>query len=142
MKKKILIVQANYYSKISESLLSGAKKQLENNEYSYDIISVPGALEIPVIIEEFKDSYIGFISLGCVIKGETSHYDIVTKITSDHIFKVVNKNKLAHGFGLLTVENIEQAIERSDLQKKNLGGNAAKVCMEMINLLNKKKNES
>jgi 6,7-dimethyl-8-ribityllumazine synthase len=140
-KNKILIIEANYYSQISESLLSGAKKKLENDNFKYDLISVPGALEIPVIIEKFKDTYIGFITLGCVIRGETSHYDIVTNIASDHIFKVVNRNKLAHGFGLLTVEDMEQAKKRSDLERKNLGGHAAKVCLEMINLLSKKENE-
>lgn len=137
-KNKILIIEANYYSQISEVLLIGAKKKLENNNFKYDLISVPGALEIPVIIEEFKDIYVGFITLGCVIRGETTHYDIVTKIASDHIFKVVNRNKIAHGFGLLTVENMEQAKERSDLERKNIGGHAAQVCLKMINLLNKK----
>ena len=81
--------------------------------------NVPGALEIPVILEKYKKVFC-FIILGCVIRGETSHYDLVVNVTSSSVYKIVNKDKLPLAFSLLTVENYQQAIERF-IEKKNLG---------------------
>ena len=132
---KILVIESNYYESISRKLFLGAKNVIKQMKYEYKKITVPGALEIPVVLERYKKKYDGFIILGCVIRGETTHYDLVQKITSYEIYKIVNRNKLALGFGLLTVENILQAKERADMKKKNIGGNAAHVCFKMIKQL-------
>ncbi len=132
---KILIIESNYYESISKKLFLGAKNVIIQMKSVYKKITVPGALEIPVILERYKKKYDGFIILGCVIRGKTTHYDLVQKITAFEIYKIVNKNKLALGFGLLTVENIKQAKERADIKKKNAGGNAAQVCFKMIKQL-------
>ena len=136
MKKlKILVIESNYYESISRKLFLGAKNVIKQMKSEYKKITVPGALEIPVVLERYKKKYDGFIILGCVIRGETTHYDLVQKITSFEVYKIVNRNKLALGFGLLTVENIFQAKERADVKKKNIGGNAAHVCFKMIKQL-------
>ena len=140
-KNSILIIESNYYKKISFNLRLGAEEVLKKFNYKYEIILVPGALEIPVTLEKYKNLFRGFIVLGCVIRGETSHYDIVTNITSSTIFDSVQKNKIPLGFGLITAENMSQAIERSDIKKRNLGRNAAEVCIKMVNILEGVKNE-
>ena len=132
---KILIIESNYYESITKKLFSGAKNVVKKMKSEYTKITVPGALEIPVVLERYKEKYDGFIILGCVIRGETTHYDLVQKITASEIYKIVNRDKLALGFGLLTVENILQAKERADIKKKNIGGNAAHVCFKMIKQL-------
>ena len=137
MKKKILIIESNYYPSISDALLDGAKKTIVESQFDYEKLSVHGVLEIPVLLEKYKNDYIGFVTLGCVIRGETSHYDIVTRVSSESIFKIINTNKLAHGFGLITAENFAQAEVRADPEKKNIGGVAVKVCLKMISLLKK-----
>lgn len=137
MKKNcVLIIESDYYKSISENLVFGAKKQLKLKNVQFEIITVPGALEIPIILEKHKDNYVGFIILGCIIRGETSHFDLVKDVTSRSIYETSNKNSLPVGFGLLTVENENQAIERSHYKKKDLGGIAAKVCLKMMDLLN------
>tara|TARA_B100000989_G_scaffold295740_1_gene277397 strand:- start:1192 stop:1614 length:423 start_codon:yes stop_codon:yes gene_type:complete len=132
---KILIIESNYYESITKKLFSGAKNVVKKMKSEYTKITVPGALEIPVVLERYKEKYDGFIILGCVIRGETTHFELVQKITAFEIYKIVHKNKLALGFGLLTVENISQAKERADTKKKNVGGNAAHVCFKMIKQL-------
>ena len=132
---KILVIESNYYESISRKLFLGAKNVIKQMKSEYKKIAVPGALEIPVVLEKYKKKYDGFIILGCVIRGETTHYDLVQKITASEIYKIVNRDKLALGFGLLTVENILQAKERADIKKKNIGGNAAHVCFKMIKQL-------
>ena len=139
MKKKILIINADYYPEISENLLNSSSRVLKESNVKFEVIHVPGALEIPVILEKYKNNFSGFIIFGCVIRGATSHYDLVINITSSSVYKIVNKDKLPLAFSLLTVENYQQAIERSSLEKKNLGANAAATCMQMIELINEKK---
>ena len=133
--KSILIIESDYYSEISYNLFTSAKEVIEKNNYRYEVIKVPGALEIPVTLKKYKDEFIGFIILGCVIKGETSHNEIVQNITSNSIYDIVNKNQLALGFGLLTVENIKQAEIRSSKNMKNVGRKSAEACIKMINIL-------
>ena len=138
MKKlSILIIESNYYSQISKDLLKGSLDVIKSKKVNYKIITVPGSLEIPVVLEKYKQYFDGFVILGCVIRGETSHYDIVQNINSNFIYKIVNRNKLALGYGLLTVENIDQAKERADPNRKNIGGKVTEVCLKMINILKK-----
>ena len=139
MKKKILIINADYYPEISENLLNGSSHVLKELNIEFEVIHVPGALEIPVILEKYKKKFSGFIIFGCVIRGETSHYDLVVNVTSSSVYKIVNKDKLPLAFSLLTVENYQQAIERSIEEKKNLGAKAAVTCVQMMKLINEKK---
>ena len=136
-KKSILIIESNYYKQIAKNLLLGAKNVLDKEKKDFDVITVPGALEISCVLEKFKNSYKGFIILGCVIRGETSHYEIVTNVSSKIIYDIVRINQLALGFGLITANDMNQAIERSNIKKRNLGSNAARVCSKMIEILKK-----
>lgn len=136
MKNNILIIQSIYYPEISKKLLDSALEVIKKSKLNFKIISVPGALEIPVVLEKYKSKYSGFIVFGCVIRGETSHYDLVVNVTANSIYKIVNQKKLPLAFGLLTVESYEQAIERSEKNKKNLGAKAAMTCLKMIEILN------
>jgi len=140
--KKVLIVQAVFYEKISEMLLAGAIAELDNAKVGYDVITVPGAFEIPTIISMCKDMknkifkgydlYSGYVALGCVIRGETSHYDYVCTESARGLINLSINDKLAIGNGILTVENEAQALERADKNKKDRGGFAAFTCIEMI----------
>ena len=133
---KILIVQADFYKKISALLLEGAVKKITDAGKEYEIITVPGAFEIPAVISFAKNSkkYDGFVALGCVIRGETTHYDYVCLESARGLNELAIKENLAIGYGIITVENESQAIERADMKKKDKGGFAANTCLEMIKL--------
>jgi 6,7-dimethyl-8-ribityllumazine synthase len=134
--KKILILQANFYQKISDLLLEGATKKLRDSGVEYEVVTLPGALEIPAAIAFAQDvgNYTGYVALGCVIRGETSHYDIVANESARGLNKLAMKNKIAIGNGILTVENEAQAIVRADPKQKDKGGFAAHACLAMIKL--------
>ena len=102
-KKSILIIESNYYSEISNNLFVSAKEVIEKNNYKYEVIKVPGALEIPVTLEKYKDEFIGFIILGCVIKGETSHNEIVQEQLDYGCFRGLGP-KTTFGFGELAYD--------------------------------------
>ena len=131
---KILIVQADFYKKISALLLEGAVKKITDAGKEYEIITVPGAFEIPAVISFAKNSkkYDGFVALGCVIRGETTHYDYVCLESARGLNELAIKENLAIGYGIITVEKESQAIERADMKKKDKGGFAANTCLEMI----------
>ncbi len=112
MKKKILIVAADYYADISNGLISSAKKILQQ---PFDLISVPGVFEIPITISKNIKKYDGFIALGCVIKGETPHFDFISKATIDGIMKLSIEYKKPIGNGIITCLSRKQAFAR---QKK------------------------
>ncbi len=101
MKKKILIINADYYPEISENLLNSSSRVLKESNVEFEVINVPGALEIPVILEKYKKNFSGFIIFGCVIRGATSHYDLVVNVTSSSIYKIVNKDKLPLAFKIV-----------------------------------------
>ena len=109
MKKKILIVMADYYESISEGLLHNTKKVLQ---VPFDLISVPGVFEIPVTIAKNIKKYDGFIALGCVIKGETPHFDLISKAVVDGIMKLSIEYKKPIGNGIITCLNQKQALAR------------------------------
>ncbi len=136
---RVLIIQAVFYEEISKLLLEGAVAELTKHGLEYEVITVPGAFEIPAAISFAYESkkYDGYVTLGCVIRGETSHYDYVCLESARGINKLAIKKKLAIGYGILTVENETQAIERADPQKKNKGGFAAKTCITMMELKEK-----
>ena len=97
-------------------------------------------MEIPVVLEKFKSKYKGFVIIGCIIRGETSHYDVVKDTVVQSIYETVLKEQLSLGLSLLTVENYDQALQRSSVEAKiNLGFRAAEVCLKMIKILNNEK---
>lgn len=142
--KKVLIIQSVFYDKISAMLLDGARAELTRSGCSFEVISVPGVFEIATVISMCKDLknkifksyelYDGYIALGCVIRGETTHYDYVCSESARALQDLGFKHKLAIGNGILTVENEAQAIERADQNKKDKGGFAAYACVEMMKL--------
>jgi 6,7-dimethyl-8-ribityllumazine synthase len=133
---KILIVQADFYKEISALLLKGAVKKIEDAGCDYEVITVPGAFEIPAVISFARKSgeFDGYVALGCVIRGETTHYDYVCSESARGLNELAYKKKLAIGYGIITVENEEQAIARADIKRKDKGGFAANTCLEMIKL--------
>tara|TARA_B100000003_G_scaffold152135_1_gene137390 strand:- start:30 stop:461 length:432 start_codon:yes stop_codon:yes gene_type:complete len=126
MKKKVLIVTASYYRDITESLRAEAKLLLEDAKIKFDVIDVPGVFEIPVTIAKNIKKYDGFIALGCVIKGETPHFDFISKTTFEGLMKLSVDNKKPIGNGIITSLNLQQAIQRSGTDEDVLGGNKNK----------------
>ena len=134
MDKKVLIVSANYYEDISRSLNLGATNFLKENNVNFKIINSPGSFEIPYIINNNIKSYDGFIALGCIIRGETYHFEIISNECSRKIMDLSISCKKPIGFGILTCENIDQAYTRSDINVGNKGREAAKACLDLLEL--------
>ena len=139
MNKKIIIVASDYYHDITENLYSGVVKYIEwhNNEkksilenIDYKVVHTPGSFEIPFLINKFKDKADGFIALGCIIRGETYHFEIISNQVSRKIMDLsVDINKPI-GFGVLTCDNLDQAEKRSDPKRGNKGEEAAIACIK------------
>lgn len=140
MKKppRILIVEARFYPEISDELLRGASAALTEHGARFDRIEVPGVFEIPGAIRMAMSGkgkrYDGFLVLGCVIRGETTHYDIVANESARALQDLVCRHGIALGFGVLTVENEAQAWARARVSKKNKGAEAARACLAMVDL--------
>ena len=134
--KKILIISSNFYPEISKNLQKGVLNVLKSDKIEFELKSISGSLEIPYFLEKYKKKYMGYIIIGCVIKGETDHYEVVKNITFSQIYKVAYENILPLSSALLTVDNFSQALERSDPKKKDLGGSAAKTCLNLIKKIN------
>ena len=134
---KILIVEARYYEDISDALLAGAQAALARAGARVEKIAVPGALEIPGAIAMAAAQFDGFVALGFVILGETTHYDIVSNESARGIMDLTVRERLAIGNGILTCENEEQAWERAKPDRLNKGGGAADACLAMIALRSK-----
>ena len=117
MKKKILIVVADYYNNISKGLISSAKNEIKNS-FIVKVIYVPGVFEIPVTISKNIKKYSGFIALGCVIKGKTPHFDYISKAATDAIMKLSIENKKPICNGIITCLNFKQAILRKKKGKE------------------------
>ena len=132
MKKKILIVISNYYDEIGNSLLVGATNELRSNKIDYHVIYSPGCFEIPFIISKNINKYRGFIALGCVIRGETYHFELIANECARKIMDISNEKLKPIGFGILTCENLKQAKLRSDVKKKNKGKEAANACIRLL----------
>ena len=134
---KILVIEARYYEAISEDLLQGALAVLQQAGAQVTKVNVPGALEIPHVIsyaEAAKAGYDGYVALGCVIRGETTHYDYVCAESARAIMDLAVNQQLAIGNGIITVENEAQAIARSKIDQKNKGGFAANAVVKMIKI--------
>ena len=128
MKNKVLIIQANYYKDISTALLKSAKNELKNFA-KINIIFVPGVFEIPVIISKNLKKYDGFVALGCVIKGQTPHFDFISKSTTDAIMNISVESKKPVGNGIITCLNKNQAIARG--KKGREAANAVKTILSL-----------
>ncbi|WP_428246915.1 6,7-dimethyl-8-ribityllumazine synthase [Ferrovibrio sp.] len=138
-KPRVLIIEARFYEDISDALFEGARAAIEASDFHYDRIDVPGALEIPAAIRFAMNrkgdmAYDGFVALGCVIRGETSHYDIVSNESARALQDLAVNHQAAIGNGIITVENEEQAWERARPDKLDKGGGAALACVAMIGL--------
>ena len=134
---KILIIEARYYEAISEDLLKGALAALQQAGAQVTKVKVPGALEIPHVIsyaEAANSGYDGYVALGCVIRGETTHYDYVCEESARALMDLAVNQQLAIGNGIITVENEAQAIARSKVDQKNKGGFAANAVIRMIKI--------
>ncbi|MEM8635616.1 MAG: 6,7-dimethyl-8-ribityllumazine synthase [Pseudomonadota bacterium] len=133
-KPRVLIATSRYYEHISLELEAGANEVLEAADAVVETVVVPGALEVPGIIAMAADSakYDGYIALGCVIRGETSHYDYVCGESARGLMDLTVERRLAIGNGILTVENEDQAMARADRKRKNKGADAANACLSML----------
>jgi 6,7-dimethyl-8-ribityllumazine synthase len=126
---KVLIIEARFYERVSNLLLTGAKAALKKNGVEYEVFTVLGALEIPAVIAMAADKFDGFVALGCVERGETYHFEVVANESARGIMDLTLKG-IAIGNGILTVETEAQAIIRADEDDK--GGFAARACLELI----------
>ena len=126
--KKILIINSNYYKDISRNLVINAKKRIPGNKFKVSILDVPGVYEIPIAIRRNINKFDGFIALGCVIKGQTPHFDFICSSTFSSILDLsINFNKPI-GNGIITALNLKQALSRSvksNINKPNKGSEAA-----------------
>ena len=134
---KILVIEARYYTKISDALLEGALDVLQAAKVDIQKVNVPGALEIPHVIsmaEASGSNFDGYVALGCVIRGETTHYDYVCGESARAIMDLAVNQQLAIGNGIITVENENQAWARAKKDEKDKGGFAANAALKMIKI--------
>lgn len=129
----ILIVEARFYDDMADALLEGATEALKAADATFDVVTVPGALEIPGTIALAAESgrYEGFVAIGVVIRGETYHFEIVAGESARGIM-ALTMDGIAIGNGILTVENEQQAIVRADPDQKDKGGEAAKAALALL----------
>jgi 6,7-dimethyl-8-ribityllumazine synthase len=138
---RILIVEARYYDDIADALLAGAKKALQEAGAQFDLISVPGSLEIPAAIAIALDAaqkrrrpYDGAVALGCVIRGETIHFEIVSQESARGLLDLSVARGIPVGNGIITVENEAQAKARADVDDQDKGGGAARAALALVEL--------
>lgn len=134
---KILVIEARYYEGISDALLEGALDVLQQPGIEITKVSVPGALEIPHVIsyaDAGKNKFDGYVALGCVIRGETTHYDYVCQESARALMDLAVDRNLAIGNGIITVENEKQAWARAKKDEKDKGGFAANAVLKMIKI--------
>ncbi len=142
---RVLIIEGRYYDDICDALLEGAVAELEAAGAAYDRITVPGALEIPQVLGQAINAglfsataaggrYSGAVALGCVIRGETSHYDIVCNNTNHWLMDVAMRHNIPLGNAILTVDTEAQALARARGGREGKGGDAARACMRLIEI--------
>ncbi len=138
---RVLIVEARFYEHISDALFAGATRVLDEAGATYDRIAVPGALEVPAAIAMAVDAakakrvpYDGVVALGCVIQGETYHFELVSNESARGLMDLSLDRQLAIGNGILTVDNEAQALARSSADGRNKGASAARAALAMIAL--------
>jgi len=134
----ILIVEARFYAHLNDMLIAGARAALEAKGHKVEVLTVPGALEIPgaIALAAEADRYDAFVAIGVVIRGETYHFEIVAGESARAIM-ALTMDGIAIGNGILTVENEAQALVRSDPAQKDKGGEAAKAALALLELQNR-----
>lgn len=148
----VLIIEAPYYREVSDELASGALQELAERGATFERIEVPGALEIPQVLAQLLDRQLnaqsgkgpagkagaakfdGVIALGCVIRGETAHYDIVVNNANHWLMELAITNKIPLGNGILTVDTLDQAMARARGGSDGKGGDAARACLRLIEI--------
>jgi 6,7-dimethyl-8-ribityllumazine synthase len=132
---KFLIVEARFYDHLNDMLVAGARAALEAEGHKVDVITVPGALEIPgaIVLADQSGQYDGYVAIGVVIRGETYHFEIVAGESARGVM-ALTMDGLAVGNGILTVENETQALVRADPAQKDKGGEAAKAALALLAL--------
>jgi 6,7-dimethyl-8-ribityllumazine synthase len=141
-KMRILIIEARYYGEISDALLQGASDALRAFGAEFDVVTVPGAFELPAAIALADEGgkrpagvrYDGYVALGCVIRGETTHYDYVCGESARGLMELSINRGLPIGYGVLTVEDEAQAWARARISEGDKGGFAARTCLDMVAL--------
>jgi 6,7-dimethyl-8-ribityllumazine synthase len=130
-----LIVEARFYDQLNDMLVAGAKAALQAAGHQAEVLTVPGALEIPgaIALAEESEMYDGYVAIGVVIRGETYHFEIVAGESARGIM-ALTMDGIAIGNGILTVENEEQALVRADPAQKDKGGEAAKAAIALLEL--------
>jgi 6,7-dimethyl-8-ribityllumazine synthase len=142
---RILIIEARFHEHIADELANGAIAELEAAGATYDRVAVPGALEIPQALAHAvaaglipasgpSGRYSGAVALGCVIRGETSHYDIVCRNANHWLMEVAIRVNVPVGNGILTVENEQQAVARAQGGREGKGGEAARACLRLVEI--------
>ena len=139
MKKKILIVSSSFYKNLEKKLLVGALKEIDKKLFNVNFFSVSGAYEIPQLLNILlKDKKYAFcIALGCIIKGETPHFDIISQSVSDKLLEISIKYNVPVSNGVLNCNNFNQAEVRCDSKLKNKGGEAVLAALSVYNLIHK-----
>lgn len=132
----LLLVSGNFYTNISDELVKGATQALKAQGATWEVLEVPGAFEIPAAIHFAMNNkkFDGFVALGCVIRGETTHYDYVCAESARALMNLAHKDGAAIGYGILTVETEEQAWERAGITEGNKGKDAVEACLRMIEI--------
>ncbi|MCG8547004.1 MAG: 6,7-dimethyl-8-ribityllumazine synthase [Alphaproteobacteria bacterium] len=142
----VMLIEARFYEDIADEMARGAIAVLEEAGASYERFAVPGAFEIPAAVRcavrsmDFSESrrrFDGYVTLGCVIRGETTHYDYVCQESARGLMDLATQYSLAMGYGILTCENRDQAWVRAAVDQGNKGAAAAQACLEMVGLKNR-----
>ena len=133
---RILIVEARFYEDIADQLANGAIKVIEDAGLSVDKVDVPGVFEVPAAVKSEWDTgaYTGVVTLGCVIRGATDHYDHICREVSRAVMDLSINDAIPLGFGILTCENRDQAWERANVEDRDIGGRAAVACLRMLEI--------
>jgi 6,7-dimethyl-8-ribityllumazine synthase len=138
---RILVVEARFYENIADALLAGAMKALKQAQACVDCISVPGSLEIPAAIaiavdaaQRRRQPYDGVVALGCVIRGDTIHFDIVSHQSARGLMDLAVARALPIGNGIITVENEAQALARARMEEQDKGGDAARAALALVGI--------
>ena len=134
LKGKVLILEARFHEPITEMMVKGAIAVLDQSGIKYERLSVPGSFELPGAIKFAMNMYDGFVALGCVIRGATSHFEYVCAESARGLMALTMEHNMAIGYGILTCDTEAQAIERADPKQLDKGGDAAAACLRMIEL--------
>jgi 6,7-dimethyl-8-ribityllumazine synthase len=142
----IMVIEARFYEDLADEMLRGAEQALKRAGASYEIFSVPGAFEIPAAVHQAvramdfdpkRRRFDGYVALGCVIRGETTHYDYVCQESARGLMDLSTRYALAMGYGILTCENDAQAWARAAVDKGDKGGVAVNACLHMVGIKNR-----